>query len=263
MSRNVDSSSAAARSCSVNGSMPAAYSAPPTLPALVPATTSARMPWASSILITPMWAKPLAAPPPSALPMRGCATGSGAAGGDAGGGSAGAGPRAPQAARATRTRPAHSTRPGRDGGRGVRDRLRGYPAAAWRPLKPRPPRRRHEKGPVLDRPCSIGFGGGGAREDRTPDLVIANDALSQLSYGPTAGGDYTDVAPASPAGSSKGANAGSSWARRQPESTPGQSSPSSSDSSQRREARTPSGRPSSPLRAATASCRRRKALRSR
>src|SRR5690606_14020732 len=27
---------------------------------------------------------------------------------------------------------------------------------------------------------------GGAREDRTPDLVIANDALSQLSYGPTA-----------------------------------------------------------------------------
>lgn len=25
---------------------------------------------------------------------------------------------------------------------------------------------------------------GGAREDRTPDLVIANDALSQLSYGP-------------------------------------------------------------------------------
>ncbi len=28
---------------------------------------------------------------------------------------------------------------------------------------------------------------GGAKEDRTPDLVIANDALSQLSYGPTAG----------------------------------------------------------------------------
>ena len=25
---------------------------------------------------------------------------------------------------------------------------------------------------------------GGAKEDRTPDLVIANDALSQLSYGP-------------------------------------------------------------------------------
>ena len=25
---------------------------------------------------------------------------------------------------------------------------------------------------------------GGAEGDRTPDLVIANDALSQLSYGP-------------------------------------------------------------------------------
>ena len=30
---------------------------------------------------------------------------------------------------------------------------------------------------------------GGAREDRTPDLVIANDALSQLSYGPVFHGD--------------------------------------------------------------------------
>ena len=28
---------------------------------------------------------------------------------------------------------------------------------------------------------------GGARRDRTADLVIANDALSQLSYGPSAG----------------------------------------------------------------------------
>ena len=27
-------------------------------------------------------------------------------------------------------------------------------------------------------------GNGGAEGDRTPDLVIANDALSQLSYGP-------------------------------------------------------------------------------
>jgi hypothetical protein len=27
---------------------------------------------------------------------------------------------------------------------------------------------------------------GGARRDRTADLVIANDALSQLSYGPIA-----------------------------------------------------------------------------
>jgi hypothetical protein len=32
---------------------------------------------------------------------------------------------------------------------------------------------------------STGFGKiGGAEGDRTPDLVIANDALSQLSYGP-------------------------------------------------------------------------------
>src|SRR4030081_764896 len=29
---------------------------------------------------------------------------------------------------------------------------------------------------------------GGARRDRTADLVIANDALSQLSYGPVAAG---------------------------------------------------------------------------
>jgi hypothetical protein len=27
---------------------------------------------------------------------------------------------------------------------------------------------------------------GGAEEDRTPDLLIANETLSQLSYGPTA-----------------------------------------------------------------------------
>ena len=33
---------------------------------------------------------------------------------------------------------------------------------------------------------------GGAEEDRTPDLVIANDALSQLSYGPVT--EYTVVA---------------------------------------------------------------------
>ena len=35
---------------------------------------------------------------------------------------------------------------------------------------------------------SIGLGGtGGAEGNRTPDLVIANDALSQLSYGPVSG----------------------------------------------------------------------------
>ena len=33
---------------------------------------------------------------------------------------------------------------------------------------------------------------GGAEEDRTPDLVIANDALSQLSYGPVT--NYTVAA---------------------------------------------------------------------
>ena len=31
-----------------------------------------------------------------------------------------------------------------------------------------------------------GLENGGAKQDRTADLVIANDALSQLSYGPTA-----------------------------------------------------------------------------
>ena len=31
---------------------------------------------------------------------------------------------------------------------------------------------------------------GGAERDRTADLVIANDALSQLSYGPFGGGNY-------------------------------------------------------------------------
>ncbi|KAG1389898.1 hypothetical protein G6F58_013157 [Rhizopus delemar] len=49
--------------------MPLAYSAPTTLPALVPDTTTGSKPLASNILITPMWAKPLAAPPPSAMPI--------------------------------------------------------------------------------------------------------------------------------------------------------------------------------------------------
>ena len=49
--------------------MPLAYSAPTTLPALVPDTTTGSKPLASSILITPIWAKPLAAPPPSAMPI--------------------------------------------------------------------------------------------------------------------------------------------------------------------------------------------------
>ncbi len=61
--------------------MPLAYSAPTTLPALVPETTSGWMPLASSILITPMCANPLAAPPPSARPTRIGATLTGAGGG--------------------------------------------------------------------------------------------------------------------------------------------------------------------------------------
>jgi hypothetical protein len=35
---------------------------------------------------------------------------------------------------------------------------------------------------------------GGAERDRTADLVIANDALSQLSYSPTIYGGFTPVA---------------------------------------------------------------------
>ena len=38
--------------------------------------------------------------------------------------------------------------------------------------------------PKLAKPAKAG----GARRDRTADLVIANDALSQLSYGPIAAG---------------------------------------------------------------------------
>src|SRR5690606_16318971 len=60
--------------------MPLAYSAPTTLPALVPDTTTGSSPLASSILITPIWAKPLAAPPPSAMPMRISGTVTGATG---------------------------------------------------------------------------------------------------------------------------------------------------------------------------------------
>lgn len=40
---------------------------------------------------------------------------------------------------------------------------------------------------MAGRPLTLVFemkGIGGAEGDRTPDLVIANDALSQLSYGP-------------------------------------------------------------------------------
>src|SRR5690606_17535828 len=61
--------------------------APTTLPALVPDTTTGSRPLASSILITPMWAKPLAAPPPRATPMRILGTVTGATAAFTGGGS--------------------------------------------------------------------------------------------------------------------------------------------------------------------------------
>lgn len=82
-------SSATAFSCIWKASMPLAYSAPTTLPALVPDTTTGANPLASSILITPICAKPLAAPPPSATPIftglgavadGACTTGAGVAG---------------------------------------------------------------------------------------------------------------------------------------------------------------------------------------
>ena len=53
------------------GVLPLAYRAATTLPAEVPVTKSTWMPCSCSTCSTPMWAKPLAAPPPSARPMRG------------------------------------------------------------------------------------------------------------------------------------------------------------------------------------------------
>jgi hypothetical protein len=67
-------------------------------------------------------------------------------------------------------------------------------------------------------------------------------------------GKYTEADQRPPVVASSGASRVSSWARRQPERAPGQSSPSCRASIQRREASTPSGRPSSALRSATACC---------
>ena len=39
--------------------------------------------------------------------------------------------------------------------------------------------------PALRRCCSTALRFGGASRDRTDDLIVANDALSQLSYSPT------------------------------------------------------------------------------
>src|SRR5690554_2707970 len=102
--------------------MPPAYIAPTTLPALVPATTSILIPLASSILITPMWAKPLAAPPPRARPTRGGGGGGSGAGTGAGAGSATCpGPPEAQAASRPSTRPDSTARRELDGDAWVRD----------------------------------------------------------------------------------------------------------------------------------------------
>ncbi len=60
---------ATSRSSSVDS--PAAYNPPTTLPMLVPATASTRIPASSSTWITPTWANPRAEPPLRARPMRG------------------------------------------------------------------------------------------------------------------------------------------------------------------------------------------------
>ena len=72
----------------------------------------------------------------------------------------------------TRGRCARSSEPDR---RILRMRTRG----------PRPPR--------SDRPAPQAMGRGGARRDRTDDLMLAKHALSQLSYGPKGSGAQTVV----------------------------------------------------------------------
>ncbi|KGR94747.1 hypothetical protein X946_5286 [Burkholderia sp. ABCPW 111] len=67
----IDASSIASASLLIcSAFIPDAYSAPTTEPALVPATSSIGMPRASSAFSTPTCAKPRAAPPPSAMPIR-------------------------------------------------------------------------------------------------------------------------------------------------------------------------------------------------
>src|SRR5205814_4215225 len=67
----------------------------------------------------------------------------------------------------------HRRQPG-DGGRAARQRF------------PRRRRQLHGKAAAAVYGEVTRKKGGGARRDRTADLVIANDALSQLSYGPIA-----------------------------------------------------------------------------
>ena len=65
------SSIASAIAASSRPFLPDANSAATRLPAEVPTTRSGAKPFSSSAWMTPMWAKPRAAPPPSARPMRG------------------------------------------------------------------------------------------------------------------------------------------------------------------------------------------------
>src|SRR5450830_791359 len=94
--------------CRAKPELPAAYRAPTTLPALVPVTMSAWMPCDSSALITPICAKPRAAPPPSArtiLILRGVTTmGSGGVNACIGFGAVVSQPASAKAARASRVR---------------------------------------------------------------------------------------------------------------------------------------------------------------
>src|SRR5689334_21976686 len=69
-SANAVSSIASAIVASSRPFLPDANSAATTLPADVPTSRSGTSPFSSSAWMTPMWAKPRAAPPPSARPIR-------------------------------------------------------------------------------------------------------------------------------------------------------------------------------------------------
>ncbi len=74
-SMNCHLSNGIAISCNSKPFLPEAYRAPTSEPALVPITMSGTIPCASSALMTPMCAKPLAAPPPRASAITGFAFG--------------------------------------------------------------------------------------------------------------------------------------------------------------------------------------------
>ena len=126
-SANAVSSIASAIVASSRPLLPDANSAATRLPADVPTTRSGAMPFSSSAWITPMWAKPRAAPPPSARPMRGRRGGGGGGGGGDGAAAPTGGGRGAPAAAAGRARAAGQRR------------RRG------RPQRRRPPRRRRHR----------------------------------------------------------------------------------------------------------------------